>query len=329
MRRREFIVGLGGTAMAWPLPALAQQSASLPLVAVLGASTEQLGASRIASLRAGIKQAGLVEGTDFLLELRFANGNYSRLQEYVKELDGSKPRVYVVVGGGVVVTHQLVPNTPLVFTSIAADPIALGWAQSYARPGGVITGNVQNAIGGWESVFSKALELFKEIVPNLTRVGIVELADTLQGMQEGLRKVSGQVGIELASYPLRTVDDVEDAVAAGQRDGVSGFYPGTDARLATHLPRVVAAIAKSNKPACGPQPIWPRGGLLMSYSTDWDDQARRAGGLVAKILRGAKPGDLPIEQADKFTLIINLKTAKQLGIAVPPTLLAQADEVIE
>ena len=329
MERRKFLQLAGGAAMACPLPALAQLSANLPLVALIGAGPEQVATARVASLREGLKQAGLVEGRDYRLTLRFANGDYARLQEYVKELDGSKPRVYVVLGGGVGLTHQLVPNTPLVFTSIAVDPIAVGWAESYARPGGMITGNVQNALGGWESVFTKLLGFFKEMVPNLTRLAVIELAENLKLWGDLPQKISGQMGIEISTYPLRTVDDIEDAITAGQRDGVSAFYPSTDARLTPRIPQIVASLAKAGKPSCGPYPAWARAGLLMSYSTDWEDQARRAGGQVAEILRGAKPGDLPIEQANKFTLVINLKTAKALGIAVPATVLALADEVIE
>lgn len=315
--------------MAYPLPVSAQQSTTLPLVALIGAGPEEVATARVASLREGLRQAGLAEGRDYRLALRFANGDYARMQEYVKELDGSKPRVYVVMGGGVGLIHNLVPNTPLVFTSIAVDPVAVGWAESYAKPGGMITGNVQNALGGWESVFTKLLGFFKEVVPNLTRLAIIELEGNLKLWKDLPQKISGQTGIEFSTYPLRTVDDIEDAIAAGQRDGASAFYPSTDARLTPRISEIVASLARTGKPSCGPYPAWARAGLLMSYSTDWEDQARHAGRQVAEILRGAKPGDLPIEQANKFMLVINLKTAKALSIAIPPTVLALADEVIE
>jgi putative ABC transport system substrate-binding protein len=329
MERRKFLQLAGGAAMAYPLPVSAQQSAPLPLVALIGAGPEEVATARIASLREGLKQAGLVEGRDYRLILRFAKGDYARMQEYVKELDGSKPRVYVVLGGGVSLTHQLSPNTPLVFTSIAVDPVAVGWAESYAKPGGMITGNVQNALGGWESVFTKLLGIFKEVVPDLTRLAIIELEGNLKLWGDLPQKTSRQMGIEISTYALRTVDDIEGAIAAGQRDGVNAFYPSTDARLTPRIPEIVASLARTGKPSCGPYPAWARAGLLMSYSTDWEDQARHAGRQVAEILRGAKPGDLPIEQANKFTLVVNLKAAKALGISIPATVLALADEVIE
>jgi putative ABC transport system substrate-binding protein len=331
MKRREFI-GLIGGAAAWPLAAGAQQPANLPLVAVIVASTEQIANARAASIREGLKQAGLIEGKDYVLTLRFLDGDYARLPEIVKELDALKPRVYVTVAGGPKPIHRLVPNAPVVFTAIAIDPVAYGWVESYARPGGMTTGNVQNAIGGLESLMSKQFQFFKELVPNLTRVGFIGLADTAVQFpveRVAVQKTAQQLGFAVSMYEVPTLADVESAIASGQRDDVSAFFLSVEPRFVARIPQIVASLAKTGKPAFGPTPVWTRGGLLMSYYTDIDDQTRRAGGLAAKILRGAKPGDLPIEQADKFTLIINLKTAKQLGITVPPALLAQADEVIE
>jgi putative ABC transport system substrate-binding protein len=328
MQRREFI-GLIGAAAAWPPTARAQQAANLPLVAVISIVGEKLAAARIASIREGLKQAGLIEGKDHVLTVRSADGDYARLPEIISELDGLKPRVYVAVGGGAVSIHRQLPNAPVVFTSIAVDPVALGWAESYARPGGMLTGNVQNAMGGLESLMSKQLQFFKELVPNLTRLGYIGLTNFMPGEQAGVQKAAQQLGFAVSMYDVPTLDDVETAIVSGQSDDVSAFYLSGDPRLVTRIPQIVASLAKTGKPALGPYPSWTRSGLLMSYYTDMEDQARRAGGQAAKILRGAKPGDLPIEQADKFSLILNLKTAKQLGITVPSALLAQADEVIE
>jgi putative tryptophan/tyrosine transport system substrate-binding protein len=147
--------------------------------------------------------------------------------------------------------------------------------------------------------------------------------------KEALQKVAAQLGFEFVHYGLNTIDDLESAFAAGLRDNVSAFYISGEPQLAANLSRVISFVTASGKPSVGPYPDWGRAGLLMSYSTDAIDGVRHAGIYAGKILHGAKPGDLPIEQASKFTLVINLKTAKTLGITVPPTLLALADEVIE
>ena len=331
MRRREFIAGIGA-ATAWPLAVLAQQAANLPLVAAISVSNEQIAITRSASIREGLKQAGLIEGKDYVMTQRFADGDYARLPEIAKDLAGLKPRVYVTVGGGPMFIHKQVPNAPVVFTAIAIDPVTYGWVESYARPGGMTTGNVQNAMGGLESLMSKQFQFFKELVPNLTRLGFIGLTDTVVQFpveRAAVQTVAQKLGFAVSMYEVPTVADVESAIASGQRDDVSAFFVSIDPRFVARIPQIVASLAKTGKPAFGPTPFWTRAGLLMSYYTDFDEQARHAGGQVAKILRGAKPGDLPVEQADKFTLILNLKTAKQLGITVPPALLAQADEVIE
>jgi putative tryptophan/tyrosine transport system substrate-binding protein len=331
MKRREFI-GLIGGAVAWPLAARAQQASNLPLVAVIGMSTEQLATERSANIREGLKQAGLIEGKDYVMTLRFADGDYGRLPEIGKELDGLKPRVYVTVGSGPKPIHRQVPNAAVVFTAIAVDPVAYGWVESYAKPGGMTTGNVQNALGGLESLVGKQFQLFKKLVPKLTRLGFIGLTDTAAQFpveRIAVQKAAQQLGFAVSMYEAPTLADVDSAIASGQRDDVSAFFMSIDPRLVARIPQIVASLAKTGKPAFGPTPFWTRAGLLMSYYTDFAEQARRAGGQVAQILRGAKPGDLPIEQADKFTLTLNLKTAKQLGIEVPPALLAQADEVIE
>jgi putative tryptophan/tyrosine transport system substrate-binding protein len=339
MRRRQFI-GLMCTAASWPLKASAQQAAGLPLVAVIVPFNEGIANERTAALRLGLKQAGLVEGAHYTLALRFANGDYARLPDLVKELDALKPRVFVVIGSATAIAaaRKQAPNIPLVFAGIANDPIALGLAESYARPGGMMTGTVMNAVGGEESLASKRIGFFKELVPNLTRLGMIGIADSETPIasanlaipeRNALRTASAQLGFELSHYDIRTLDDFDVAVSSGLRDDVSAFYISGDPRMNLNIPRVVASLAKSGKPACAVYPFWARAGLLMSYSNDLNDGMRRAGFQVAKIIGGAKPGELPIEQAVKFTLSINQKTAKQLGIVPSPTLLAAADEVIE
>ena len=195
----------------------------------------------------------------------------------------------------------------------------------------MITGNVMNAVGGEETMVQKRIGLFKQLVPDLARLGVIASEEAITYLKEGdaLRKVATELGFGLLHYRLKTVDDLESAFAAGLRDDVSAFYISGEPMLFTNLSRVMSLVTASRKPSVGPYPEWGRAGLLMSYSTDPLDRYRHAGAYAAKILNGAKPGDLPIEQASKFTLVINQKTAKALGIVVSPTLLALADEVIE
>ena len=226
--------------------------------------------------------------------------------------------------------RAVLPDVPLVFTSISVDPIAYGFAQSYVRPGGMMTGNVTNAMGSEEALTEKRMNLFKELVPGLTRLGMIGPQGLLYKAElTALRNASGHFGFEVAEYAIERLDDLEGAFALGLRDGVSAFYISGEPLLFNNMSRVMPLVAASGKPCVGVYPEFGRAGLLMSYSSDTLDGFRHAGIYAAKILGGASPGDLPVEQASKFILTINLKTAKALGIVVPPTLLAVADEVIE
>ena len=336
MERRKFMQLAGAAAIAWPLPALAQKAAGLPLVAVLLPSPEDRAVKFVAALRDGLKQAGLVEGTHYVLAVRFANGDMSQLPKLAKELDALGPRVFVTGANATPVVHQQAPNTPLVFTGVAVDVLALGWADSYARPGGMMTGNVQNAVGGEEAITTKRIGLFKELMPNLTRLGMIGFANGGGGLlanleHNGLRKASSLLGFEVLRYDLQglSLDGLDDAVSAGLRDDVSAFYISGGFVVLGHIPQVVASVAKSGRPICGVYPEFARAGCLMSYSVDLEYGFRLTGTQVAKILEGTKPGDLPIQQADKFSLVFNLKTAKALGVTVPDKLLTIADELIE
>jgi putative tryptophan/tyrosine transport system substrate-binding protein len=345
MQRREFIGLIGATALSIPRPGYAQTKTDVPLVGLLlGYKPDTIIArDRITALRKGLQEEGFVEGTNYSLAVRFAEGDLNRYPQLVMELGALKPRVIVTVGYATGNFSRLVPDVPMVFTGIAADPIAYGLAQSYVHPGGMITGNVMNAVGGEEAMAQKRIGLFKQLVPNLTRLGMIAPAVIPPDPQkqkvgfgflamkekEALQKVAAQLDFEVVHYDLNTIDDLESAFAAGLRDDVSAFYISTEPLLFANLSRVMTFVTASRKPSVGTIPDWGRAGLLMSYATDLSDGFRHAGIYVAKIIGGTKPGDLPIEQASKFTLVINQKTAKTLGITVPPTLLALADEVIE
>jgi putative ABC transport system substrate-binding protein len=334
MQRREFIGLLGATALSLPGPGYTQTNAGLPLVAVL-MPFKQNDDYRLAALRQGLKETGFIEGTNYSLAVRYGEGDYSRMPQLAMELAALNPRVFVALGFGAG-PNRVSPEIPLVFSGVAVDPVALGWVQSYQHPGGMITGNVMNAVGGEETLTQKRIGLFKQLVPDLTRLGMLapvpapnRPATLVMKEKEALQKVAAELGYEFIFYGFNILDDLESAVAAGIRDNVSAFYISGEPLLSANVSRVVSLVATSRKPTVGPYPIWGRSGLLMSYSTDPVDGFRRAGAYVSRILKGEKPGDLPIEQASKFTLVVNQKTAKALGIVVPPTLLALADEVIE
>jgi putative ABC transport system substrate-binding protein len=200
----------------------------------------------------------------------------------------------------------------------------------------MMTGNVQNAVGGEEAITTKRIGLFKELMPNLTRLGMIGFANgggvLLANLEHnGLRKASSALGFEVMRYDLQglSLDGLDDAVSAGHRDDVSAFYISGGFVVLGHIPQVVASVAKSGRPICGVYPEFARAGCLMSYSVDLEYGFRLTGTQVAKILEGTKPGDLPIQQADKFSLVFNLKAAKALGVTVPDKLLTIADELIE
>jgi putative ABC transport system substrate-binding protein len=338
MQRREFIGLIGAAALSVPRPGYSQTKTDLPVVGVLmtNKSETDTAKQRVAALRKSLLETGFVEGTNYSLAVRFAEGDVTRLPQLARELGELNPRVFVTVGFGAAPAQRSSPEIPLVFTAVAADPIALGWVQSYAHPGGMITGNVMNAVGGEETMAQKRIGLFKQLVPGLTRLGMIAPAPNgvFNGVlamkeKEALQKVAPELGFEFVHYGFDTLDGLEGAFAAGLRDDVSAFYISGEPLLFSNLARVMSFVTASRKPSVGPYPDWGRAGLLMSYATDPNDGLRHAGIYVAKILNGAKPGDLPVEQASKFTFVINLKTAKALGIAVPFTLLALADEVIE
>ena len=326
MRRRGFLELAGVAAVASPWPALAQKD--LPLVAVLVPGTVKLANDRMTAIRKGMQEAGLAEGVNYAFALRFADGVFDRLPGLALELAALKPRVIVASAAAATAVHKTVPDMPLVFTSYAADPIKAGFAASYVRPGGNTTGNVMNAVGGEEALTQKRMGLFKELVPGLKRLGFIGTTSLLTVSElNALRSAAGPLGFDIVHHALQGIDDVESAVAASTKDGADALYVSGEPLLYNNMARVLPFIMAPGKPTVGTYPEWGRAGLLMSYSADLLDDFRRAGIYAAKILGGEKPGDLPIEQASKFILVVNARTAKQLGISVPRTLLA--DEVIE
>jgi putative ABC transport system substrate-binding protein len=320
MKRRESRSGSAG-----------QTSVSLPLVAVLTPGPADLAKLRIDAIRAGLQQEGLVDGKHYSFELRLANGDFDRLPALARELGVLKPRVIVASARAAIVAHEVLPDVPLVFTSYSADPIKAGLVESYVRPGGMSTGNVMNAVGGEQARTEKRIGFFKQLVRGLSRLGMIgsDQNGLVVAEHNALTNVAGQLGFAFSHYVIQTLDDLEGAFASGRHDGVDAFYISGEPLLYNDQTRVMPLVVAKRKPTVGVYPDWARAGLLMAYSADVLDDFRKAGSYVAKILSGTRPGDLPVVQASKFVFAINLKTARGLGIAVPPTLLAVADEVIE
>ena len=327
MKRRLFSKLSGGAILAFTPPARAQKD--LPLIAVLVPGNARLANDRIAAIRMGLQEAGLAEGVNYAFALRFADGVFDRLPGLALELAALKPRVIVASAAAALAVHKTVPELPMVFTSYAGDPIKAGFAESFVRPGGNTTGNVMNAVGGEETLTQKRMGLFKQLVPDLKRLGFIGTTSSILAVAEleALRRVAGHFGFEIIYHPIQGLDDVESAVRASSKDGADALYVSGEPLLYNNMARVLPILMAPGKPTVGTYPEWGRAGLLMTYSADLLDDFRRAGIYAAKILGGEKPGDLPIEQASKFILVVNARTAKQLGIGVPPTLLA--DEVIE
>lgn len=327
MRRRELLGILGGAA-AWPLAARAQKD--LPVVALLVPGPAKNAESRLVAIREGMREAGLTEGVHYSFAWRYADGVFDRLPALALELAALKPRLIIASAAAAPVAHKVLPDLPLVFTSYAADPIKAGFAASYVHPGGHATGNVMNAIGGEVALTQKRMSLFRELVPGLKALGFIGSPSLLAEAElSALQSVGGQFGFEVVRHPLGGLDDIENAVSASVRDGVGALYVSGEPLLYNNMPRVLPVVTAPGKPTVGTYPDWGRAGLLMSYSADLLDDFRRAGIYAAKILGGEKPADLPIEQASKFVLVLNLKTAKSLGIAAPDRLVTVADEVIE
>lgn len=327
MRRRAFFAALGA---ALSLPVMARAQKDLPLVGVLVPGTAKLANDRIVAIRQGMHEAGLTEGVHYAFALRHADGVLDRLPALALELGALHPRVVIASAAAIPVAHRVLPDLPLVFTSIAIDPVKAGYVQSFVRPGGHATGNVMHAIGGEEALTQKRINLFQELVPDLKRLAFIGSPSNLATLERGaLQAVAARFGFEIVHHPLDGLGELERAVSASVNDDVGAIYVSGEPLLYNNMAKVLPVVMAPGKPSVGTYPEWGRAGLLMSYSADLIDDFRRAGIYAAKILGGEKPQDLPVEQASKFVLVLNLKTANSLGVTVPDRLVTLADEVIE
>ena len=326
MRRREFIRLVSGAAAAWPFATRAQKlSAKVFRIGFLGLPTADSLPKRPEAFRAGLRDLGYQEGRDFVVEYRWADGKYDRLPALFADLVRLKVDVIVTHGTPAALAAKTATTIPVVF-AVVADALGSGILSSLARPGGNVTGLTFFA----PELNAKQLELLKAILPGLTDVGI--LLNSANPINEPIlpqmSSVAQPLKLELHQFDAREPAEFEGAFAAMAAQRVGALVVIDNAVLLANAPAVAALALKQRLPSCG----WPDfaiGGGLMAYGVDTLDMFRRAAAFVDKILKGAKPSDLPVERATKFETIVNLKTANALGLTIPYNLLARADEVIE
>jgi putative tryptophan/tyrosine transport system substrate-binding protein len=323
MKRRKFIALLGGAA-AWPLAARAQQGTRMRRIGVLHnfAADDPLGQARNGVFLQGLQQAGWTIGRNVQIETRWAAGDADRLRTYAAELVALAPDVILGTGNaGVAPLLQATRTVPIVFV-IVPDPVGAGFVDSLARPGGNATGFTSFEYG----LSAKWLELLKQIAPSVTRAGVLRDPALASGPAQfaAIQSMAPSLGVEVSP-----VNEIERAIAALARSANSGLIVTGSALVAVHRRRIIMVAARHKLPAVYPERSYIHDGGLISYGPDFLDQYRRAAGYVDRILKGEKPADLPVQAPTKFELAINLKTAKALGLDVPSSLLARADEVIE
>jgi putative tryptophan/tyrosine transport system substrate-binding protein len=327
IRRREFIVTLGGATAAWPLAVLAQQTGKVSRIGFLGISSPSLERHLVDAFRQRLRELGHVEGENIAIEYRWAEGQDDRLPSLAAELVRLKPDVIVTTGTpGTLAAKQATSTIPIVFAS-SGNPAEAGLAASIARLGGNVTGFTITA-----ELEGKRLEILKEAVPGLSRVAVLwnPANPVVREFYQQTRSAATALGVTLQTVvEVRRVDDLKDAFSTIAKARPHAMMVLADRELLAHRMQIVNFAATSRLPGMYPYREYVDAGGLMSYAPSNIDLFLRTAIYVDKILKGTKPADLPVQEPTKFELVINLKTAKALGLDLPPKLLALADEVIE
>jgi ABC-type uncharacterized transport system substrate-binding protein len=328
MKRREFIRLLGGAAAAWPVAARAQQAERMRRIGVLITfpANDLEGRTRLIAFSQALQQLGWTDGRNVRIDTRWGSLN-ADVRKFAAELVEFAPDV--ILTSSSVATAAMLQATrtiPIVFT-IVIDPVGAGYVDNLARPGGNATGFTIYEY----SMSGKWLELLKAVAPGLTRAMVLRDPAVASGPGQfaAIQAVAPSVGVELRPVDARDAGEVERAIAAFGQSANSGLIVTGSTGAAVHRELIIALSARQRLPAIYNSRFWTAAGGLMSYGPDFLDQFRRAAGYVDRILKGEKPGDLPVQAPTKYELVINLKTARALGLEMPPSLLARADEVIE
>jgi putative ABC transport system substrate-binding protein len=327
--RRKFIAALGGTAFAWPFAARAQQADRMRRVGVLWnlAADDPVGQARLAAFRQGLQELGWTDGRNVRIDYRWAATDADRYRTFAAELVALAPDVILASASvSVAALLQITRTVPIVFANVI-DPVGAGFVARLARPGGNATGFTLYEY----SLSGKWLELFKEIAPNLTRIAILRDPALAAGIGQfaAIQGASSSFGVELSPIDVRDAGEIERDVVAFARESNGGLIVTGSSGAVVHRELIIMLATQHRLPAVYFSRFFVTSGGLISYGPDPTDQFRRAAGYVDRILKGEKAADLPVQAPTKYEMAINLKAAKAIGLTVPPSLLARADEVIE
>ena len=326
--RRDFIMLLGGAGAAWPLAARGQLPEKMRRIAVLmnTGADESESQARLAAFMQGLQELGWAAGRNLRIDYRWSVGDAARLRKDAEQLVALRPEVILSgVGPTTFILQQVTRTIPIVMAQ-GIDPVGSGYVESLARPGGNITGFIQFEY----SLAGKWMELLKEVAPGITRVGVLrEPGPAAIGQWAMIQAVAQSLGAELKPIDLRDASEIERAVTAFARLPNGGLIVAVSAASLIHRDLIIALAAEHRLPVVYAYRVFVTSGGLITYGPDIASQYRRAAGYVDRILKGEKAADVPVQAPTKYELVINLKTAKALGLEVPPTLLARADEVIE
>jgi putative tryptophan/tyrosine transport system substrate-binding protein len=328
IQRRDFITFIGGAAAAWPLAARAQQTEQMRRIGVLmnTGADESESQARLAAFMQGLQELGWAAGRNLRIDYRWSVGDAARLRKDAEQLVALRPEVILSgVGPTTFILQQVTRTIPIVMAQ-GIDPVGTGYVESLARPGGNITGFIQFEY----SLAGKWMELLKEVAPGITRVGVLrEPGPAAIGQWAMIQAVAQSFSAELKPIDLRDASEIERAVTAFARLPNGGLIVAVSAASLIHRDLIIALAAEHRLPVIYAYSVFVTSGGLITYGPDIASQYRRAAGYVDRILKGEKPADLPVQAPTKYELVINLKTAKALGLEIPPMLLARADEVIE